>query len=73
MDNCSIDNILGKISLMYDFFLFYAMTYLRNQSLKQITENNDSWANSYNAIIKPVLIVTAASFKENSGYHRFIF
>lgn len=57
------------------------MTYLRNQSLKQITENKDSWANSFiillliiaNAIIKPVLIVKAASLKKNSGYHRFIF
>lgn len=38
-----------------------------------MTENKDSWANSYNAIIKPVLIVKAASLKKNSGYHRFIF
>lgn len=73
MDNCGIDKIVGKILLMYDFFLFDAMTYLRNQSLKQITENKNSWANSYNTIIKSVLIVKAASFKENSGYHRFIF
>lgn len=42
MDNCSIDKILGKILLMYDFFYILCDHYLRNQSLKQITENKDS-------------------------------
>lgn len=68
MDNCSIDKSLGKILLMYDFFLFDAMTYLRNQSL-----NKSQKIMTAEPIVTTLLIVTAASFKENSGYQRLIF